>query len=109
MCVMRAQTTPSRAATSTCHACAQTWFASRGVSNMASNSADKSWLLVVIAFFAIACGNGDGFNSGLSGKKALKDLSSKDLKKFCDEADDYISAALPPGLIAKAQCAQQAL
>jgi hypothetical protein len=76
---------------------------------MASNGAGKVWLFIAITSFAIACGNNGGFNSGLSGKKALKDLSSKDLKKFCDAADDYISAALPPEQLAKAQCAQQAL
>lgn len=76
---------------------------------MASNNAGKVWLFLAIAACAIACGNGDGFKSGLSSKKALKDLSSKDLKKFCDAADEFISAALPPEQLAKAQCAQQAL
>src|SRR3954471_3214807 len=76
---------------------------------MASNGTSKVCLLGSIALLAIACGDNRGLHSGVSSKKVLKDLSSKDIKKICDAANDFISAALPPDLIAKAGCAQQGL
>ena len=76
---------------------------------MAWNGTGVSWRLVAIAIFAIACDDDGGLKSGVAGDKALEDLSSKEIEKICDAANDFIDAALPPSLLAKAACSQQAL
>src|SRR5689334_9041399 len=76
---------------------------------MALNGTGASWRLGAIALLAIACGSDGGLHSGVAGDKALKDLTSKEIEKICDAANDFIDAALPPSLIAKAACSQNAL
>lgn len=76
---------------------------------MISKRAGTVWLLAAIALSASACNDGGGLHSGVAGDKALEDLSSKEIQKICDAANAFIDAALPPDLIARAACSQQAL